>query len=148
MTEHERIGELSDYKLKKLWESSQPECSPKLFDVWQAKRLQLKLNLFLLCQLLGYSVSEKAHRDIIENFFLKKNPDVPLDDLSGEKQDRLLFAPRDSYKSSIANADDVQSIICYPNIKIGIQSSKIDRSTGSSKRLRPSFLLLKMRMEL
>src|SRR5207253_3351796 len=129
-----------DYKLKQLWESSEPEKSSELFDVWQAKKRQAQTDLFWLCQLLGYAVSEKAHRDIIENFFLKKNPDVLLDDLSGEKQDRLLFAPRDSYKSSIANADDAQWVICYPNIKLGIQSSKIDRATGFVDEIKNFFL--------
>ncbi len=140
MSGKERAGELSPYMVKKMWEESAPEGSPGLFDMWQAKRRQGQTDLFWLCHLLGYAVSEKAHRDITENFFLKKNPEVPLDDLSGEKQDRLLFAPRDSYKSSIANADDTQWVICYPNIKLGIQSSKIDRAAGFVDEIKNFFL--------
>jgi predicted phage terminase large subunit-like protein len=140
MSGNERVSDLSDYKLKKLWESSEPERSKGAFDVWKARRHQAQSDLFWLCQLLGYAVSEKAHRDIIESFFLKKNPEIPLDDLSGEKQDRLLFAPRDSYKSSIANADDVQWVICYPNVKLAVQSSKIDRAAGFVDEIKNFFL--------
>lgn len=140
MSGSERVGDLSDYKLKSFWESSQEERSPKSVDVWQAKRRQAQTDLFWLCGLLGYALTERAHLDICESFFVKKNPDIPLDDLSGEKQDRLLFAPRDSYKSSIANADDVQWVVCYSNIKIGIQSSKIERSAGFVEEIKSFFL--------
>jgi hypothetical protein len=136
----EKVGDLSEYKLRKLWESSEPERSKDAFEVWKTRRHQAKVDLFWLCQLLGYAVTEKAHRDISESFFLKKNPDLPLDDLSGEKQDRLLFAPRDSYKSSVANADDVQWVICYPNIKLAVQSSKIDRAAGFVDEIKNFFL--------
>jgi hypothetical protein len=67
----ERAGELSPYMLKKMWEESAREGSPGLFRVWQAKRRQAQTDLFWLCNLLDYAVSEKAHRDIIDNFFLK-----------------------------------------------------------------------------
>jgi hypothetical protein len=140
MPAHERVGDLSPYMLKKLWDESEPERSPELFDVWEVKRRQSQSDLFWLCGLLGYAVTEKAHRDICEKFFLKKNPDIPLDDLSGEKQDRLLFAPRDAYKSSIANADDVQWVICYPNVKLAIQSSKTDRAAAFTDEIKNFFL--------
>jgi hypothetical protein len=140
MSGTEKVGELSEYKLRKLWGLSEPERSKDAFEVWKARRHQAKVDLFWLCQLLGYAVSEKAHRYIVETFFLKKSPDVPLDDLSGEKQDRLLFAPRDSYKSSIANADDVQWVICYPNVKLAVQSSKIDRAAGFTDEIKNFFL--------
>jgi hypothetical protein len=93
MSGTEKVGDLSDYKLRKLWDLSVAERSVNAFEVWKARRHQAKFDLFWLCQLLGYAITEKAHREIIESFFLKKNPEVSLDDLSGEKQDRC-FLPR------------------------------------------------------
>jgi len=59
MSGKERVGDLSDYKLRRLWESSKQEGSVQFFDIWQARRYQAQTDLFGLCLLLGYSISEK-----------------------------------------------------------------------------------------
>jgi hypothetical protein len=137
----ERVGDVSPYLLKKELEESEPEGSHSLFEVWQAKRRQAQTNLFWLCGILNYAVTEKAHRDMCDNFFQRKNPDTPLDEFSPDKKDFLLFAPRDGFKSSIANADFVQYIICWPNIKLAVQSSKIDRATPFVQEIKNFFLV-------
>jgi hypothetical protein len=140
MLGQERAGDLSDYKLKKLWEQNEPEKSPTLFEAWKSSRRKAQVDLFWLCGLLGYAVTEKAHRDICQNFFVQKNPDIPLSDLLIEKPDRLLFAPRGGYKSSIRNADAVQWILSYVDCKIAIQSSKDDLSSAMVEEVKNFFL--------
>jgi hypothetical protein len=54
MSGKERAGDLSEYKLKQLWESSKADCSAELFSVWQEKKRQAQTDLFWLCLLLGY----------------------------------------------------------------------------------------------
>ena len=131
---------LSEYKLKTLWSASVPEMSGEVFDVSPFQR-KAQSNLFWLCGLLGYAVTEKAHRDVCENFFIKKNPDVPIEDLIAEvPADRLLFGPRGGYKSSIRNADFVQWIIAYPDIKLAVQSSKQDRASDFTDEIAQHFL--------
>ncbi len=139
--QEQKVGELSEYFLKQIWEKSEPERSETMFEEWKQLRRKAQTDLFWLCQLLGYAVTVLAHLNICENFFIRKNPDIPLDELSVEQRDRLLFASRDSYKSSVANADFVQFIICWPDVKLAVQSSKIDRATPFIQEVKNFFLV-------
>lgn len=134
------VGSLSDYKLRQLIDSSQAERSSSLFDVWKAKRRLAQTDLFWLARLLGYVVTVRAHLDICQEYFVQKNPDIPLSDLQIEKPDRLLFAPRGGYKSSIRNADAVQWIVCYEDVKLAVQSSKDDLSSAMVEEIKNFFL--------
>lgn len=141
MPAHERAGGLSPYLLKKAWEESQSERSTSMFEDWKQLRRRAQTELFWLCRLLNYNVTEKAHREMCENFFLSKNPDTPLDEFSPDKKDLLLFAPRDAFKSSIANADFVQFIVCWPDVKLAVQSSKMDRAAPFVQEVKNFFLV-------
>jgi predicted phage terminase large subunit-like protein len=124
---HERVGDLSPYLLRKLWEESSPEKSTEMFDTWSKFRKELPTKLFEFSLLLGLNLTEKAHRRICDEFFPKLNPDVPMEEFF-QKEDRLLFAPRDSYKSSVASAYDVATICVYPDCKLAVQSAKQTRA--------------------
>lgn len=139
--ESQKVKDLSEYRLKQLWNSSEPERSQQLYEVWTTSRRRAQTDLFWLARLLGYAISERAHRDLCENFFIKKNPDISLDELSVERADLLLHAPRDGYKSSLANADVVQWITCWPNCKLAVQSSKIDRAAPFTQEVKNFFLV-------
>src|SRR6185437_4225517 len=85
---------------------------------------------FFLTQILfpRRKFSEKVHRPMCE-LFVKKNPNLlidtehpdNLDKLDPVKQ-RLLLAPRNSFKTTIDVADIIQWIITYPNLAILILS--------------------------
>ena len=144
MSGQERVGDLSPYLLKKLFDESKPERSGQLFEVWKSSRRRAQTDLFWLARLLRYAITEKAHRDATENVFIKKNPDTTLDDLSVEVPDRLLFVSRDSYKSSLANADFVQWIVAYPDVKLAVQSSKFERAAPFTQEVKSFFIVPEM----
>lgn len=80
------------------------------------KRAQTDL-LFLGREILGYSAMvDRVHGKMCE-LFLKKDPNVPHEQLDTVKT-RLLLAPRGSFKSCTDMADTVQLILNYPNIRI------------------------------
>lgn len=87
--------------------------------VWQADRLRCQTDLFWFAkEVLGYHLVE-CHRLITTDFFVKKDPSVKIEDLSTVKS-RLVLYPRGSFKSSIDEADTVQWIVTYPNIRIAL----------------------------
>jgi phage terminase large subunit-like protein len=139
MLGQERISELSDYRLKKMWEESKPERSSDQFDLWQSLRAELPARLFDFCLMLGLNLSEKAHRQICEDFFPRLDPSVSIDEFF-QKEDRLLFAPRDSYKSSIASGYDVATVCVYPDVKLAIQSAKADRASDHVEDVKHYFI--------
>ncbi len=92
-------------------------------------------------RLLGYAVTVRAHLDICENFFLKKNPDVPLDDLSGRETGPLVVcATRFLQEFDCKRRRRAVGYLLARNMKIGIQSSKIDRSAGFEEEIKSFFL--------
>jgi hypothetical protein len=137
-TTSERVSEMSEYKLRTLWESSKPEASPEMDELWVESRDRLPKNLFQFCQLLNIAVTERCHRQLCEEFFPKLDPNIPLDDLGWG--DRLLFWPRESFKSTVANAFCGAVVCAYPNVKIAVQSSKDDLARGFVDEIRNYFL--------
>lgn len=86
-------------------------------------RYKGKTDLFYLCtEILGYDFTEEVHKPVCD-FFVKKNPDVEIEDLDVIK-DRLLEDPREHYKTTENVGDIVQWIICYPNIRLCLFSGE------------------------
>lgn len=137
MQPKERVGDLSDYFLKKLWEESQPENSQEMLETWTKLRDDLPRDLFRFCQLLNVAMTEKCHRRLCDEFFPKLDRNVSLDDLGWG--DRLLFYPRASFKSTIANCFIAAMICVYPNCKVAIQSSKESLAKGFVDEVRHIF---------
>ncbi len=138
-TNENKVRELSEYLLKRLYESSSPENSSEMFDLWAKLRKTLPTDLFDFSLMLGLNLSEKAHRQICDSFFPKLNPDVPMEEFF-QKEDKLVFAPRDSYKSSIAAAYDVATICVYPDCKLAIQSAKQTRAADHAEEVKHYFI--------
>lgn len=89
---------------------------------WVNDRNKCYSDLFWFAtEMLGYDLVE-FHRLITTDFFIKKDPTVPIEKLSSIKS-RLVLYPRGSFKSSIDEADTVQWIICYPNIRIALMTA-------------------------
>lgn len=86
---------------------------------WVEMRNRCYADLFWFATyMLGYDLVE-FHRLITTDFFVKKDPNVAIENLSTIKS-RLVLYPRGSFKSSIDEADTVQWIITYPNIRIAL----------------------------
>lgn len=96
---------------------------------------------FLGKNILGKDLHEKPHREVCD-FFLKKNPDIPLKDLDPVKQ-RLLMIPRGTFKSTLAVIDCVQLILNYPDIRILILTAEKKLATAFSEELRNYFTVIK-----
>lgn len=89
---------------------------------WVEDRNRCYSDLFWFSKdMLGYDLVE-FHRLITTDFFIKKDPNVAIENLSTVKS-RLVLYPRGSFKSSIDEADTVQWIICYPNIRIALMTA-------------------------
>lgn len=92
------------------------------FDTWFADMEHCWSDLFWFAtEMLGYDLVE-FHRKITTEFFIKKDPKVEIYNLSPVKS-RLVLYPRGSFKSSIDEADTVQWIIAYPNIRIALMTA-------------------------
>lgn len=96
---------------------------------------------FLSTAVLKKDLVETPHREMCE-FFIKKNPDVPLVDLDPIKN-RLLLCPRGSFKSSVDVLDCVQWIICYPDIRILILTAEKKLAEAFAEELRNYFTIVK-----
>jgi hypothetical protein len=68
-----------------------------------------------------YPAGSSPHR-MIADFFVKKNPDRPLEEQE-DVHDRLIMAPRGSYKSSVDQADCVQWVVTFPDVRILVLSA-------------------------
>jgi hypothetical protein len=83
---HEKVSALSEYKLRKLWETGFPERSAEMdaemVETWSKLRDELPKDLFRFCRLLQVAVTEKCHRRLCE-FFPKLDRSVSLDDRVG-----------------------------------------------------------------
>ena len=89
---------------------------------WVNDRNRCYSDLFWFAtEMLHYDLVE-FHRLITTDFFIKKDPNVPIQKLSTIKS-RLVLYPRGSFKSSLDEADTVQWIICYPNIRIALMTA-------------------------
>ena len=92
------------------------------FETWLEDREECYSNLFWFAtEILGYDLVE-FHKKITDEFFIKKDPSVEIYKLSPIKS-RLILYPRGSFKSSIDEADTVQWIIAYPNIRIALMTA-------------------------
>jgi hypothetical protein len=86
-------------------------------DLRQALRRKAQTDLWFLCvDVLGKDLTERTHREITE-FYVKKNPDLPLEQQDTVKE-RDLYDPRGAYKSTVQIIDAVQWTICFPDIRI------------------------------
>lgn len=86
------------------------------------ERYRCMTDLFYLgTKYLGYDFTEKVHRPICDDFFIKKDPDKPIEAQSLIKN-RLLLDPREHYKTTEDACDIVQWIIAFPDIRICVFS--------------------------
>lgn len=125
----------------------------------QVKKLRYKSQTdlwFFLTQILfpRRKFSEKVHRPMCE-LFVKKNPDIPIDTEHPENLDkldpikqRLLLAPRNSFKTTIDVADIIQWIITYPNIAILILSGAESLAVKIVHEVRAQFISNELLREL
>lgn len=78
--------------------------------------------LFLAKYVLGYDkIDDIDHREIAD-FFVKKNPDLPIEEQS-EIKVRLALMPRLTYKTTFNIADAVQWIVCFPDVAIMVMTA-------------------------
>jgi|GEM_PF-2432920 len=82
---------------------------------------------------------ESPHR-LICDFFVHKNPDKSIA-AQDTMKNRLLMMPRGSFKSSCDEADTVQWIICFPNIRIALLTAVEDLALGFIKKVKSFFIL-------
>lgn len=83
--------------------------------------------VFLATEVLKFKLDD-AQRTVCD-FFVHKDPDIPLENLDPIKE-RLLLYPRRIGKSFLNVIDCVQWIICYPDIKIAIQTGEDSLATA------------------
>jgi predicted nucleic acid-binding protein len=104
-----------------------------------ALRLRARQDLFWLAKsVLGFKeMTEAVHRPMA-NLFLVKDPTIPLYDLDEIKR-RMLLAPRGSFKTCMDQADIVQLILCYPDIRILIITGTNDLATKMVAELKQFF---------
>jgi predicted phage terminase large subunit-like protein len=77
------------------------------------------------------------HREMC-NFFVKKNPDLDIFNQDTQK-DRLMLVSRGSFKSSIDEADCVQWVICFPNIRVFLFTAEEGLGTIFIKHVKSFF---------
>ena len=105
---------------------------------WVLMRKKCCADLFWFAtEILGYDLVE-FHRFITTEFFFAKDPELPLYKLSPNKS-RLILYPRGSFKSSIDEADTVQWIIAYPNIRIALMTATDDLGLGFVAKVKSFF---------
>ncbi len=79
------------------------------------------------------------HREMC-GFFIKKNPNESISNQSRIK-DRLIMCPRGSFKSSIDEADCVQWMIAFPDIRIALLTATEDLGTAFVEKVKSFFLI-------
>lgn len=85
-------------------------------------RQRCKTDLWFLAKdVLGKNLQEFTHRQVI-NFFVQKDPSFAtfreFADQYTFQKDRLLLLPRKSYKSTLKVIDNLQWLLCFPDITI------------------------------
>jgi len=109
------------------------------FEKWNEARNRCYSDLFWFAkEILGYDIVE-AHRTITDHFFIKKDPDKKIHELDYVNKSRLILYPRGSFKSSLDEADTVQWIICYPDIRIGLMTGVDDLAVSFVKNVKRFF---------
>lgn len=109
------------------------------FEKWNETRNRCYKDLFWFAKdILGYDLVE-AHRLITDEFFIKKDPDKKIHELDYVNRSRLILFPRGGFKSSIDEADTVQWIVCYPNIRIGLMTGTEDLAISFIKNIKGFF---------
>lgn len=105
-------------------------------------RDKCKRDLFYLSTaILKRDLVEQPHREMCE-FFIQKNPDVPLIELDHIKN-RLLLCPRGSFKSSVDVLDCVQLALNYPDIRILILTAEKKLAEAFAEEFRNYFTVVK-----
>lgn len=106
--------------------------------VWADQRVKCCTDLFWFATaMLGYDLVA-FHEKICVDFFIQKNPEIEIHKLHKIKS-RLLLYPRGSFKSSIDEADTVQWIVCYPNIRIALMTATDDLGAAFVKKVKGFF---------
>lgn len=88
-------------------------------DLWYLAKFVLEAGMFEEGKLV-----ERVHKPVCD-FFVHKNPDLPLGKQSPRKN-RALFDPRGHLKTTLDIADMVQWSLDFPNIKILLMSGNKD----------------------
>lgn len=101
------------------------------------RRYQTNLEL-MITELIGEKLD--PCQKVVTDFFVKKDPDIPLEKLDTIK-DRLLLYPRLVGKSFLDCLDCVQWIICYPAITIAIQTGDGDLANAFVATVRSYFVV-------
>ena len=86
---------------------------------------------FLGKEILEKDFVETPHKAMC-NFYVKKDPKVRFKEFGQsyrQSRDRIQLVPRETYKSSIKVVDNVQWMICYPEIRILTVTAAIDLAT-------------------
>lgn len=107
------------------------------YERWKEDYRRAQRDLYWLAtELLGFALVEKTHRPITDDFFIRKNPEIDVENkrkkwdwkLAVAKQStikrRLLIAARGIFKSTCDQADIIQWIICFPNIRILVMTAE------------------------
>src|SRR5271166_772147 len=81
-----------------------------------------KRDLFFLCKtILGYPDIDKDVHGPVCDFFVHKDPSKPIGKQDRVKN-RLLLDPRGHLKTTINLADDIQWMLCFPDIRLLLMS--------------------------
>jgi len=87
--------------------------------------LLCKINgLFLAREILDKDMTWYTHCRILNDFFVVKDPWTEITELD-KRKNRLLLAPRGSYKSSCDIVDVTQLVICYPSVRVLLLTATI-----------------------
>ena len=105
----------------------------KLSDFTAEQRVKMKYMAQTDLYFLGKTILEKdfvehPHRAMCE-FYVKKDPKVRFKEFGKsypESRDRIQLVSRETYKSSIKVIDNLQWLICYPEIRIITVTAAID----------------------
>jgi hypothetical protein len=76
-------------------------------------------HMYLGCEVLGMDFQEIPHRGLFDLFIAKDATfGTPLNDLATMIKKRMILWPRGTLKTSATVVDQVQTILCYPNVRI------------------------------
>src|SRR3954462_642625 len=85
----------------------------------------------------GIPTGTSPHRQICDSF-VKKDPTKTIPNQDTLKK-RILMCPRGSFKSSINEADTVQWIIAFPDIRIGLLTAAEDLAINFVSKIKSFF---------
>ena len=110
--------------------------------LFEQTKIDLKTDLWKLIHILypppDYQWDENVHRVVCDEFFVRKNPKIPLRELDTIKK-RLWLDPRNHFKTTLDIADAVQWILCYPNVRILLASGTRDNAIKMLRAVKSHF---------